>query len=156
MKEAKQIIEELIDVQIGYYNDRKEIRKYLEDQPVVLAMLDSYTERISHITEIIIEDILEVSNEPNDNKYDRENWSRSVVRDLINCTVKADGKHKNSVIELIMDWENLHDSTEKVEKHTWFHYKELLDEHSQGFPTYQKQLEEAEKQKKKNTRKTTA
>lgn len=119
-------------------------------------MLDSYTERISHITEIIIEDILEVSNEPNDNKYDRENWSRSVVRDIIDYTVKADGEYKDSVIELIMDWKNLHDHIFKVENHTWFQYKELLDEHSQGFPTYQKQLEEEEKEKKKKAKKTTA
>lgn len=156
MKDTKELIEKLIDVQTGYCNDRKEIRKYLQDQPVVLAMLESYTERIDQITDIIIEDILEVSDKPSNDKYSEENWSRGLVRDLINCTVKADGKHKNSVIELIVDWENLHDSTSKVEKHTWFHYKELLDEHSQGFPTYQKQLEEAEKEKKKSTKKTTA
>ena len=156
MKDTKKIIEELIDIQIGYYNDRKEIRKYLENQPVVLAMLDSYTERISDITEVIIKDILEVSDEPSDNKYNRENWSREVVRDMINYTVKADGEYKDSVIELIIDWKNFQDSTTKVEKHTWFRYKELLDEHSQGFPTYQKQLEEEEKEKKKRTKKTTA
>ncbi|MDR7246321.1 hypothetical protein [Priestia megaterium] len=156
MKEKKELIEKLIDVQIGYYRDREEVRKYLEDQPVVLSMLEAYTERISDITEIIIQDILEIPDEPRNNEYNRENWKRDVTRNIINYTIINDGEYRESVIELIMDWENLLNSTQKVESHSWFYYQKLLHEHSEGFPEYQKVLEEEEKEKKKRTKKTTA
>ncbi|MCY9019695.1 hypothetical protein MOF27_20000 [Priestia megaterium] len=156
MKEAKQIIEELIDVQIGYYNDRREIKKYLEDQPVILAMLESYTERIDCITEIILDDILEVPNEPSVDKYNKRNWYKRVVEGLIDYTIRNDGKYKDSAIELIMDWENISSSIEKLDSRNWYYHENLLHEHSEGFPTYQKKLEEEEKEKKKRTKKTTA
>ncbi|AUO12324.1 hypothetical protein [Priestia megaterium] len=153
MKDKKQIIEELIDVQIGYYNDREEIRKYLEKQPVVLAMLESYTERINRITDIIIEYILEIPNEPRSNKYNKDNWERGVISSIIEYTIENKGKYKNSTIDLISDWENLNDSTDKVIGENWFYFEELLEEHSKGFPTYHKKVEE---EKKKRTKKTTA
>ncbi|WP_416420357.1 hypothetical protein ACLZHR_25745 [Priestia aryabhattai] len=156
MKDTKELIEKLIDVQIGYCNDRKEIRKYLEDQPVVLAMLESYTERIDRITEIIVEDILEIPEEPANNKYQKKNWTRSFSTGLIEHAAENNGEYKESVLEILMDWKNMSSYIKKVETSTWFYREELLKEHSEGFPTYQKKLEEEEKEKKKRTKKTTA
>ncbi|WP_425203899.1 hypothetical protein [Priestia megaterium] len=156
MKDTKKIIEELIDVQIGYYNDRKEITKYLKDQPVILAMLESYTDRIKHITDIIIEDILEIPDNPRNNKYDSENWSRKAVAYLIEHVIEHGGEYKNSAIDIILDWEAMDDHLDKLNSTNWFYSKELLEEHSKGFPTYQKKLEKEEKEKKKRTKKETA
>jgi len=154
MKEAKKIIEELIDVQIGYYNDRKEIKRYLEDQPVVLAMLESYTERIEDITKVIVKSILEISDEPSDDKYNKENWHRRVASNIIGYVIGNNGEYKDSAIEILLNLESLSDYTDKLEGNKWFYNEELLEEYSKGFPTYQKKLEE-EKEKKKS-KKTTA
>ncbi|PFR90764.1 hypothetical protein [Priestia megaterium] len=156
MKDTKKIIEELIDVQIGYYNDRKEITKYLEDQPVVLAMLESYTKRIENITKVIVEDILEIPQQPSNNKYEQDNLHQRTVAELIEYTALNNGKHKSSAIELIMDWKNIFDKASKVSSETWFYQGELLEEYSKGFPAYQQKLEEEEKEKKKRTKKETA
>ena len=153
MKETKQIIEELIDVQIGYYQDRKEISKYLEDQPVVLAMLESYTKRINSITDIIIDDILEIPDEPSNCKYEKENFYKRSTKGILAYTVSTNGKYKDSAIELILDWKGLSEATDKLEEHGWFYYEQLLEEHNEGFPTYKQQLE---KEKKKSTKKTSA
>ena len=157
MKDTKQIIEELINVQIGYYNDRKEIRRYLDDQPVVLAMLESYTKRIERIRDIIVEDILEISDVlDKNNKYMKENWIKTVAKTLIDHTVTNNGEYKDSTIEMLVDWENMGGYAEKVETHRWFYDEELLEEHSKGFPAYQKKLEEVKKEKKEKTKKETA
>lgn len=154
MKDKKELIEKLINIQIGYYKDREEIRKYLKDKPVILAMLESYTERIQHITNVIIDDILEIP-EKSKNKYDPLSLERGTAIGIIDYTISNNGKYKNSTIELLLEWENTNENIDKVSFGSWFYYEELLEEHSKGFPAYQKKIEE-EKEKKKNTRKTTA
>jgi len=148
MKETKEIIEKLIDVQIGYYKDRKEIRKYLENQPVVSAMLESYTKRIDSITGIIIDNILEIPDDSHYCRYEKENFFRRAARGIIDYTVLSHGEYKNSAVELLINWEGISEAVDKVAKHGWFHHEQLLEEHNEGFPTYHKQLEEKEKKKK--------
>jgi len=134
MKDLKTIVGNLMDVQINYYSDRKEIRSYFKDRSVVLSMLETYTEQIDRITDVILDDILEITCSGDFGK-------RTICFDIIDYTIMSQGEYRKEAIDLLMNWKNIGEFTKKVESRNWFEVKILLKEHKAGYPMYQKTLE---------------
>jgi len=144
MKDLKVLIGNLMDVQINYYTDREEIRSYLENQPVVSAMLETYTAQIDRITDVILDDILEIPYRDDEEEYKDDypfDFERAVCFKIMDHTINSQGEYRAEIIDLLMNWKSIGEFTKKVESGNWFSIDNLLKEHKAGYPTYQETLE---------------
>ncbi|ASS95094.1 hypothetical protein [Peribacillus simplex] len=147
--EQKEILKNVIESLSNYYEKQKSFKRVFLNEPVMSKAVEVFDTGMNEMVDHIFDLIGIPNEESSDNKYETSNWTKRVLTNLIDIAAKEE-KYIESTIELISDWKNLSDYTSKVESHTWFGYRQLLDEHITGFKKWHEELREKEKGKGKS------
>ncbi|WP_273837305.1 hypothetical protein [Guptibacillus sedimenti] len=147
--EREKVIKKVI-LTVASYNKKKDSFKKVLNDPVTTKAVEVFDEDISELIDSML-DLLGLPPEgEDDSTYERKDWHRDVCANLIDQAASNE-KYIDPAVEMISDWENLNECTEKVESHSWFYYKGLLDAHLTGYKKWHEEQRELEKNKKKTS-----
>lgn len=145
--EKEEIILDVITTLHNYYEKQESFRKTFPDQPAITKAIEIFDVEMDEMIDSVL-DLIEVPSEETNERYNKINWTRGVCTNLIKNAAKYP-EFKQPAAEMILDWKNLEAYTSRVDKHTWFHYTELLEEHLTGYKKWHEKQREENKNDKK-------
>jgi hypothetical protein len=133
-----EILKNVIGSLKQYHLKQESFKQIFSNEPVMSKAIEVFDTEMDEMVEHIFDLIGIPNGESSNNKYERKNWTRDVCTNLVKIAAENE-KYVEPAVELISDWKRMGTYTAKVEKHTWFGFYELLDEHINGYKNWEEE-----------------